>query len=249
MPREYDRSFYEALDAGALASARAIVPHLVELLHPASVVDVGCGTGAWLAAFVEQGITDVLGIDGEHVDRSLLRVPPDRVRIQQLSHGVTSERTFDLALSLEVAEHLPEAAASAFVDGLVRLAPAIAFSAAIPFQTGTHHVNEQWPDYWASKFDARGYAVVDYVRPRVWSNPLVEVWYAQNMLLFVREDAVAASAALREAVVMTRSGQLSVVHPKLYINRTDPTQASVRSLLTMLPTALRSAIARHRSAR
>ena len=42
-------------------SINAIVPIAIRLVKPNSVVDVGCGPGAWLKAFMNQGITDVLG--------------------------------------------------------------------------------------------------------------------------------------------------------------------------------------------
>src|SRR4051812_21567636 len=68
----YAPPFFAQLQAGALRSARAVVPALLELLHPSSVVDVGCGLGAWLAVCREMGVQDVLGVDGGYVERSQL---------------------------------------------------------------------------------------------------------------------------------------------------------------------------------
>ena len=103
-----------------------------------------------------------------------------------LAQPLQIDRRFDLALSLEVAEHLPPECGSEFVQTLTDLSSVILFSAAIPFQGGTDHLNEQWPEYWADRFDARGYVPIDCIRRRIWRNEDVEWWYAQNLMFFVR---------------------------------------------------------------
>ena len=139
----YDRVFYEGHADKARSSAEAIVPVVMELVAPTSVVDLGCGLGTWLATFGRHGVHDYLGVDGEWVERGMLEIAEDRFRTAQLDRPFRLDRRFDLAVSLEVAEHLPEHAASGFVDTLVRLAPCVLFSAAIPHQGGLRHLNEQ----------------------------------------------------------------------------------------------------------
>ncbi len=69
MPSEhYTKSFYEEIRNGSVRSAEVIVPLVLDLLHPSSVVDVGCGDASWLAVFQKLGIEDVFGIDGDYVD-------------------------------------------------------------------------------------------------------------------------------------------------------------------------------------
>src|SRR5271165_3642324 len=89
------------------------------------------------------------------------------------------ERQFDLAISLEVAEHLDSKYASSFVAALLKSSPVVCFSAAIPFQDGVNHVNEQWPDYWARLFASHDYLAIDCIREKIWDNEKVELWYAQ----------------------------------------------------------------------
>jgi 2-polyprenyl-3-methyl-5-hydroxy-6-metoxy-1,4-benzoquinol methylase len=137
----YTASFFREIDAGSLESARVIVPRLCSLFQPQSVIDIGCGLGNFLLVFRELGIDDYLGIDGDYIERSELKIPITRFISHNLQKPVEIAREFDLALSLEVAEHLPEEVAKTFVESLTRLAPIIAFSAAIPFQPGNHHVN------------------------------------------------------------------------------------------------------------
>jgi SAM-dependent methyltransferase len=214
----YTKSYYEEIRNGSMRSADVIVPLVLRLLPLRSVVDVGCGEGAWLAAFQRLGVDDMLGVDGGHVDPNLLQIPKDRFHAADLSKPLNLPRTFDLAVSLEVAEHLPANCAGQFVDSLTRLAPAVLFSAAIPFQGGNHHVNEQWPDKWAELFKERGYVPVDSVRKRVWQDEAVEWWYAQNALLFVSIELLARNPSLKSEFERTNPEQLRLVHPRQYLH-------------------------------
>src|ERR1051326_1233660 len=144
----YGASLHEAIGEGSLRSARVVVPILLRSMAVGSVVDFGCGAGNWLSAFHENGLRDILGYDGDYVDTGNLRIDPACFVARNLEREDQVTRRFDLAISLEVAEHLPTARAAGFVDLLVRSAPAVLFGAAIPGQGGVHHVNEQWPDYW-----------------------------------------------------------------------------------------------------
>jgi SAM-dependent methyltransferase len=209
----YTDGFFAAHDEGARASARLVLPRLLELVALKSIVDVGCGTGLWLQTARELGVEDVLGLDGEWVEPEALAIPPDRFRSVDLSAPGALERRFDLALSLEVAEHLPPASAERFTAFLTSTAPIVAFSAAVPGQGGHAHLNEQWPSYWADLFSRQGYEVVDCLRELFWDDPRIDWWYAQNLLLFAEPAALDAIAALRDH---PRRGlpPLGMVHPR-----------------------------------
>jgi SAM-dependent methyltransferase len=211
----YDEAFFESKAEEVRRSADAIVPHVVDLLHPGSVVDLGCGTGTWLAAFERHGVDDYLGVDGEWIPRARLEIPETRFVAARLDAPFRLDRTFDLAVSLEVAEHLPESAATRFVESLVRLAPCVLFSAAVPHQGGLHHVNEQWQEYWVELFGSHGYRAVDAVRPYAWSDDRLPFWYAQNTLLYGRPEVIAAVPALAAARAATTESMLSLAHPRL----------------------------------
>jgi SAM-dependent methyltransferase len=194
-----------------------VLPHLLELVKPRSIVDVGCGVGTWLKAAAELGVADVAGLDGSYVDRSMLQIPDAQFTAVDLTKPFTVAREFDAALSLEVAEHLPQVSAAPFVDSITRLAPVILFSAAIPKQMGEHHLNEQWQSWWVERFAHARFVAIDCIRRRIWDDPQVEWWYAQNILLMVREDYLNASPVLRQE--RERSGPPSVVHPRAYLDR------------------------------
>jgi SAM-dependent methyltransferase len=208
----YDAAFYADQADGSLRSARAIVPLVMELVKPASVLDVGCGLGTWLAAFGEVGVCDVLGMDGDYVDRAKLKIPADRFRPADLSSPANPGRTFDLAVCLEVAEHLPEKSSQKLVELLTTAAPAVLFSAAIPKQGGTTHINEQWPAFWQQQFAARGFIRLDAIRPKVWRDKRVEWWYQQNVFLFVRESLLAERLVLREEYELAKAFPFELLH-------------------------------------
>ena len=193
------------------------MPILLELGQPRSVIDVGCGLGAWLAVFRRHGIADIWGVDGPHVERTLLEIPPDRFQPADLREPIRLPRRFDLVVSVEVAEHLPPECATTFVDSLTALGSVVLFSAAIPHQGGVQHLNEQWPDYWAERFGRNGYVAIDVVRPRIWGDERVEWWYAQNTLVYAERELVEREPRLRAAYEATRLHPLSVVHPRKYL--------------------------------
>jgi SAM-dependent methyltransferase len=217
MKVKYERSFYETLAGNATGSSAIVVPLILEFVSPSSIVDVGCGTGGWLAEFRKHGIEDVLGIDGPWVEPALVEIPKECFRVADLGQPIQESRRFDLVVSLETGEHLPPESAKTFVESLTRLGSVIVFSAAIPFQGGNNHFNEQWPDYWAALFGERGFTFIDCLRSRIWNNASVEWWYAQNMFFVVERTRLDQLPALRAAAAETRPGQLSIVHPRAYV--------------------------------
>lgn len=173
-----------------LKSPKIIVPIIVDALNPKSVVDVGCGIGTFLHEFRNSGIQDVLGIDGPWVNRSKLEkyIDPELFLEVDLEKGFNLNKSFDLALCLEVAEHLSESSADTLVNTLVSLSDIILFSAAIPGQGGQNHLNEQWPEYWINKFKKKDYTFHDVLRPIFWNHSELYWWYRQNMFLVVRNS-------------------------------------------------------------
>ncbi|HYZ49007.1 MAG TPA: methyltransferase domain-containing protein [Sphingomonas sp.] len=197
----YSSEFYDYIDAGSRASARTVARMLLGELKIESLLDVGAGHGAWAAEWIAAGVPDVLAVDGDYVSRDRLAIPPERFRSHDLSQPLDLGRRFDLVQSLEVAEHLPEAAAASFVDSLTRHGDLILFSAAVPHQGGEHHVNEQPLGYWRAKFARRGYAPYDWLRPRLAHDRNVMPWYRFNTLLYANE---AGAARLSPALLAAR---------------------------------------------
>jgi SAM-dependent methyltransferase len=238
----YDRDFYRSIESGSERAARRVLPLLLDLVEPRSVVDLGCGDGSWLSVCRELGVDDVRGLDGPWVDPAGLKIPADRFQAVDLTGPGTSFADlprFDLAMSLEVAEHLPASAAAAFVERLTTLAPVVFFAAAVPGQGGTGHVNEQWADYWAERFAVHGYRLVDAVRSRLWDDQDVEAWYLQNSFLYVSDEAAGRSPKLAEAVAAGVPWPLRMVHPRLLQMVAEQPDLTLGRHLRRLPQAAR----------
>ena len=154
---EYTASFYERQTSETRWSSDVIVPLLIDLIHPQSVIDVGCGTGSWLCTFMDHGIKEVRGFDGPWLESEKLLIPKELFTRADLEKPLRVDKRADLAISFEVAEHLSPASANGFVESLTSMSDVVAFSGAIPFQGGHHHLNEQWPEYWANLFEKRGF--------------------------------------------------------------------------------------------
>ncbi len=181
----YNDDFFGRVTDGALESARVVAPIVIDLVRAHSVVDFGCGLGAWTRAFRDAGLETVLGLDGAYVDRSKLLISTDEFREANLEKPVELGRRFDLAMCLEVAEHLPTRASRTLVRTLAEAAPVVLFAAAVPGQGGTHHVNEQWPEFWDRAFAGPGFLRFDWIRHRIWQDRRVKWWYRQNLYLYM----------------------------------------------------------------
>lgn len=233
----YTDEFYQDYVGGSRRSAREIIPLVLDLVEVNRVIDVGCGLGTWLSVFAEYGVKDVFGIDGDHIDMGMLEIPKSRFLPLDLKKPFRMDRQFDLVVSLEVAQNLPHECAAGFINCLTSLGPVILFSAAIPYQGGYYHINEQWPDYWSKHFLAKEYVVIDCIRQNVWQNDNVEWWYAQNTLIFAKKEYLENCPLLKMAAENTNTSQLSIVHPKKYLDAVEEQRLSLlrRDIVTLIP--------------
>ncbi len=212
MGTPFDEVDFPSWLSGSRESATVLVPLMMDEITPSSVVDVGCGLGAWLAEFSEQGVPDVLGLDGAWVDQTVLEIDPADYRVVDLGEPLTLERRFDLALCLEVAQLLDPSEAEELVLSLTKLSDVVVFSSAIPGQGGLGHVNEQWPRYWAELFARHSYVATDPFRLRIWEEPDVKWWFAQNTICLASARALGRLPALAQHACVNGI-PLSLVHP------------------------------------
>jgi SAM-dependent methyltransferase len=167
-----------------------VVPLFLDFFQPTSVVDFGCGLGTWLKAFKDNGVKEILGLDGDWCNKDLLYkyIKKEEFKCVDLESPIHLEKEYDLVISLEVAEHLSDASSDIFVQSLVNAGKIILFSAAVPGQGGWNHINEQWPSYWRLKFEKHRYLFHDIIRPKIWNISDVAVCYRQNVFIVAHES-------------------------------------------------------------
>jgi SAM-dependent methyltransferase len=208
----YAGAFYSRRRTLTLDSARKILPIAFDEQEIKSIVDVGCGTGTWLAVARELGVDRAVGYEGTWVDQGMMDHSDIVLRHIDLSYNeIVAEEKFDMAISLEVAEHLPEERADKFVAQLCSLSERVLFSAAVPMQGGKSHINEQWQSYWAKKFHEFGYLACDVVRPVIWDDEAIPFYYRQNTFLYAKSN----SAEKPMSFCARPNSMLDLVHPEL----------------------------------
>jgi SAM-dependent methyltransferase len=223
----YSNRYYESLKSDSLASATEVVPIILEWFPAKSVVDVGCGAGYWTSIYAKAGCA-VLGIDGANVRPDQLLFPSEHFLARDLMQPLALDRQFDLVHCVEVAEHLHPNRADSFVADLCKLGSVILFSAAVPGQGGTHHVNEQWQSYWIERFARHQFMALDCLRPVLWNNPRVAWWYCQNLFAFVHTSKLHQFESAQNASV---SMPTDLVHPRAFEAAALPSAMSPRMVL------------------
>ncbi|MDO1501079.1 methyltransferase domain-containing protein [Winogradskyella maritima] len=196
--------------------ALTILPFILDVTKSKTIIDVGCGNGSWLNAAKKLGANEVFGVDGIEVAEEELLISKSEFLKYDLSTSLNLNKKYDLAISLEVAEHLPESSAVTFIQTLCNHSDVILFSAAIPNQGGDHHFNEQWPEYWEKLFKKNNYLAYDFIRPKIWNNKEIFWWYKQNTLLYIKKGH-----SIIDSLDNSQKRPLSMVHPELYSRKMD----------------------------
>lgn len=214
-----------------LQAPEQIVPILTKLFNPQSVIDVGCGLGTFLHIFQKNGVSKIHGLDGSWVNKELLSRNIDISNFEEVNLEQTykSNYKYDLAISLEVAEHISPDYASNFVETLTKLSDIIIFSAAPPYQGGQNHINEQWPDFWEELFFEKDYVMIDAIRPLIWDNKDIFFWYKQNMFIVVKrgleKEIIDKVKTFYSPYNVTRR-----VHPDLFLHKAQKLEQALSEL-------------------
>ena len=173
----YSVQFYELEAQVAHESAEVVLPVVLEKTGAKSVIDVGCGTGAWAAVALNLGCTI------EAVDFGV----PEHLKLvniveHDLNHVAYPCKGWDLAICLETAEHLDPEAGPYLIRGLSE-ARSVLFSAATPGQPGVGHINTRPHAYWHALFARYGF-IPTHIGPDF--GPPVASFYVRNLFLYQR---------------------------------------------------------------
>ena len=208
IPAQYDAAFYEDAYRVSYTSARRYLRQLWPYYGFASVVDVGAGAGPWSHAATECA-AEVVSIDGEWV--KAIHKPCDRLHYlyQDLNAPLDCAQRFDLALCVEVAEHLEPARSLGLINDICQLAPVVVFGAALPRQGGSGHINCRPHSFWIDLFRRNHFTAYDLFRPAFWYDGQVGPWYAQNTYLFASEALAGRFSGI------AKPSLVDVYHPRI----------------------------------
>ena len=234
----YNDQFYKDLTEGSYKSAKPFVSILSNVsINPKKVIDVGCGRGPWLKAFSDSGSKELVGIDGDWVRKEDMVDKKIKFHSVDLSSNVIKNpvnKKFDLAMSLEVAEHLKPEQAITFVNYLTSFSDSILFSAAFTGQGGTDHFNERPHSYWAKVFETNGYLPYDLFRSKVWENQDVEVWYRQNTFLYLKRNSKFEKKFKEKGIKsISELSLMDCIHPDLYQLNVEEAERLSQSILKL----------------
>ena len=141
------------VDRHETPQAMALGALLLDKLKPRSVIDIGCSSGIYLVPFREAGCR-ILGVDGAPGVGGQI---PGAFAVHDLRTADFHWSGYDLALCIEVGEHVPMQFADNVVNACCMASKTVFFCAARVGQGGEGHINCQPQSYWKEKFTERGY--------------------------------------------------------------------------------------------
>lgn len=214
----YDTDFYLRRHTKVYSYALKILSNLFEVVPvPMRTLDFGSATGAWSEAGKTLGVATATCVDGPWVPEDLKSSSINRfithnleVNFQAESFGLNYDREA-LAMCIEVLEHLSPSAGEALISVMCSLVDVVIFSAAYPGQGGVGHVNEQHVDHWANIFKRHKFNSYDVIRPRIWDDGKMPIFYRQNMVIFVRSNS-----HFEPLFAKYESPVRALIHPEVY---------------------------------
>lgn len=210
----YNVSYYKKHETGSYQSAMQILKYINSFINFNSVIDFGCGMGTWCKALLNLGIEDFLGIDKHRYDSAYMLIPTEKYMQFDLRKPLELARQVDMAISVEVAEHIDPEYSDIFIKNLCSCSDIVLFSAAISHQGGTGHINEQYCTYWETLFKKYNYKAIDCIRPYFWNNDQIEIWYRNNCVLYIAQHTYEKISARIPQITYP----LDIIHPSM-LNR------------------------------
>jgi len=160
-----------------------IVPEILKYFKIRTVIDMWWWIWAFTKVFLDNGI-DAICVDWPWVNKNNLYIDEKYFIERDFEQYNVFWKKYDLAFSLEVAEHLQEKSAKNFVKTLCNCADYVIFSAAVPYQWWQNHINEQSPEYWKTLFENEWYEICDCLRILFRDNKKIPWWYKNNIFLY-----------------------------------------------------------------
>ncbi len=185
----YNKDFFSGRIGDMRSWEIKVGAYFVRKLKIKSVVDFGCSIGSFLEGAMESGAT-VKGF--EYAYESAKPYIPKKVgkHIEKGNVGqIINCGSFDLAMSVEVAEHILPEESDNFVENLTKSATKfILLTAAPPTQRGSLHINLQTYEFWLDKITSKGWLLdnntIEEMRMEIPKIALTPKHLRRNLMLF-----------------------------------------------------------------
>ena len=185
----YDDKFFDKNLEWNTPIAAKLAGVLLDCFHPRSVVDLGCGNAEFLNEFQKKGII-VQGYEGSRSAIGKASIDKQHIKLFDLRNKIEEKEKYDLALCLEVAEHIENKFSQRLVENLTSLSDKVVFTAATPGQGGHFHINEQPREFWVNIFKQRNYGYDAQTTEKV-KNDMKKAgvlsWYCDNLMVFKKD--------------------------------------------------------------
>lgn len=240
----YNKKFYNRINQNTADVIIDIFKEVSALTRIENIIDIGCGNGFWLNTIKTHfKYVNILGVDGKWAEKSLI-IDNENFIATDLNKGFEYNGKFDLAITIETAEHLKKENSQDFIDNLCKLSNFVLFSAAIPEQGGVDHINEQWQSYWSEKFKKNKFVGIDFIRPKIWKLEKVPFYLCQNIILYIHEDELQKNIDLNNKTKDYKNFIYDIIHPTFFLNYKDPKQISAKFYIKNFFTILKHSIKR-----
>lgn len=179
---EYGRYYYEHYDGNPYGRSPAWMARMGEIadavqatLKPTTVLDAGCAMGVLVESLRGRGV-DAQGVDISEF--AIAQVPEEFAPYCSVaSLAEPLDKTYDLIISIEVLEHIPEVELQKAIDNLCSSTDRILFSSTPFHYEDPTHINIKQPEQWSVEFARRG-----FFRDVAYDASFIEMWSA----LYVR---------------------------------------------------------------
>jgi hypothetical protein len=178
---------YQQSVATKSESLKCFLAYLAYFGLPDSLIDLGCGDGHLVVTAARLGIKSI-GYDC-NLNRDSVFINGSLKKLDLLQSFPWDQVKADTVLCWELAEHLPINFSDELVEIITKITEnTLVFTAAVPGQGGSGHINEQDHEYWRARFIANGFSynssdsitlsqMWDWCAPNAW-------WYSKNVQVF-----------------------------------------------------------------
>jgi hypothetical protein len=194
MLKSYSEKFYYSVGKRSENSADEILDVLLIHLGKSQigkVTDLGCGAGAWTEKLLTKTNSQISCLDLREsikLCQSKFTYPSsNRLSYYAVDFEVDEIPLIDsdLVLNLEVLEHLSLETGRKLISWMSSNSRYVLFSAAIPGQGGTGHINEKPHNFWLKEFQKLGFIACDIIRPLIQHSDKSARYYQLNTFLLV----------------------------------------------------------------